>query len=183
MFDQVNHSIVRMMQGASVDCSTPLECHYLSAASDAPALSAPDEQFVRDELLRIQRDREKVLARFSSMMGLSSKRISFDMWCLAAVAASNQRLLSEQAGSSIQHLEELTDSDDESVVEDQNDDCEVNVSSASAASASVKQPLVRLRKKKVRQELKQRLQASAVDAVFCCEFNCVICSCKKWRQH
>lgn len=95
--DKAQHAVVYVMRGGSVECNVEFTRRELQADADGTALSLYDEEVVASELDRVKGDREKLLSRFVSMMGLNSLRLMFDKWTIAAAAAANERVLSEEA--------------------------------------------------------------------------------------
>ncbi len=158
-FDKPQDTVVHVMQGGCVECDSGLARHDLYATADERALSADDEVYVEDELNRVKINREKLLARFVSMMGLNSQRLAFDRWSISAAAAANERMLAEEAAK-LEMAEPATASSESENGDDEGYDEEVAADACEhdlVGGAAVKE---RLRKKTLRRQLRRQLQVA-----------------------
>jgi hypothetical protein len=139
----------------------------LQAAADGTVLSPDDEEVVASELDRVKSNREKLLSRFVSMMGLNSLRLTFDKWSIAAAAAANERMLSEEAieMAAVVEADTGSENDDEEALGEAAEDsvCAEDVE----LEGGVK---TRVSKKQLRLELKQQLQQQQVMRHSCLRF-------------
>ena len=166
--DKPQHAVVYVMRGGSVECNMEFTRRELQAAADGTVLSPDDEEVVASELDRVKSNREKLLSRFVSMMGLNSLRLTFDKWSIAAAAAANERMLSEEAIEMAAVVEADTGSeyDDEEALGEAAEDsvCAEDVE----LEGGVK---TRVSKKQLRLELKQQLQQQQVIRRACLRFS------------